>query len=277
VNVALPSMAPDLGASESSLEWVVAGYGLAFAAFLITAGRLGDDVGRRRVYVIGLAVVHGCLGRVRAGAEPDDAGARRVAQGVAGAIVMPQVLSIVGVTYRGPDYCRALSRVRRCARAGGGGRARSSAARSCRPTRPVCGWRGCFLINVPIGVAALALTHPARAGVACPQRSPLDLAGATAARDRPGGDPAAADRGPPAGWPTWTWIRWRAAPRSSARFLRRQARQGSGALVDLGLFGTTDFSRASPPAPRGRRAGLVLRLPGAVLQQGRGLEPLDRP
>src|SRR3954466_5854110 len=55
VNVALPSMATDLGASQSSLEWVVAGYGLAFAAFLITAGRLGDELGRRRVYAIGLA------------------------------------------------------------------------------------------------------------------------------------------------------------------------------------------------------------------------------
>src|SRR5215212_2166346 len=56
VNVALPSIAADLHAGESSLEWVVAGYGLTFAAFLITAGRLGDDLGRRRVYAIGLAL-----------------------------------------------------------------------------------------------------------------------------------------------------------------------------------------------------------------------------
>src|SRR5215470_17504393 len=55
VNVALPSIAVDLGASESSLEWIVAGYGLSFAAFLITAGRIGDQLGRRRVYVVGLA------------------------------------------------------------------------------------------------------------------------------------------------------------------------------------------------------------------------------
>jgi MFS family permease len=55
VNVALPSIATDLGAGNSSLEWIVAGYGLTFAAFLITAGRLGDDLGRRRVYAIGLA------------------------------------------------------------------------------------------------------------------------------------------------------------------------------------------------------------------------------
>ena len=56
VNVALPSIATDLGAGESSLEWVVAGYGLTFAAFLITAGRFGDDLGRRRVYAIVLAL-----------------------------------------------------------------------------------------------------------------------------------------------------------------------------------------------------------------------------
>ena len=56
VNVALPSIATELGAGDTSLEWVVAGYGLTFAAFLITAGRLGDALGRRRVYVIGLAL-----------------------------------------------------------------------------------------------------------------------------------------------------------------------------------------------------------------------------
>src|SRR4051794_31756405 len=56
VIVALPGMATDLHAGESALEWVVAGYGLAFAACLITAGRLGDKVGRRRVYVIGLVL-----------------------------------------------------------------------------------------------------------------------------------------------------------------------------------------------------------------------------
>src|SRR3954447_857496 len=56
VNVALPSIATDLHASESSLEWVIAGYGLTFAAFLVTAGRLGDELGRRRVYALGLAL-----------------------------------------------------------------------------------------------------------------------------------------------------------------------------------------------------------------------------
>ena len=73
VNVALPSIATDLGAGESALEWIVAGYGLTFAAFLITAGRLGDLLGRRRVYADRPGPVHGRLRRLRARAEPDDA------------------------------------------------------------------------------------------------------------------------------------------------------------------------------------------------------------
>jgi MFS family permease len=108
VNVALPSIATDLGAGDSSLEWVVAGYGLTFAAFLITAGRLGDDLGRRRVYVIGLALFTAASAACGLAPSPATLVAARVAQGIAGAVVMPQVLAIIGVTFRGPDYVRAL-------------------------------------------------------------------------------------------------------------------------------------------------------------------------
>ena len=109
VNVALPSIATELGAGDTSLEWVVAGYGLTFAAFLITAGRLGDDLGRRRVYVIGLALFTVASAACGLAPSPTTLVLARVAQGVAGAMVMPQVLAIIGVTYRGPDYVRAMS------------------------------------------------------------------------------------------------------------------------------------------------------------------------
>jgi MFS family permease len=109
VNVALPSIATDLGAGKSSLEWVVAGYGLSFAAFLITAGRLGDEVGRRRVYTIGLGLFTVASAACGLAPSPTTLVLARVAQGVAGAIVMPQVLSIIGVTYKNGDYVRALS------------------------------------------------------------------------------------------------------------------------------------------------------------------------
>src|SRR3954452_23839850 len=109
VNVALPSIAGELGAGEGALEWVVAGYGLTFAAFLITAGRLGDGLGRRRMYVIGLALFTVSSAACGLAPTPTTLVAARIAQGLAGGVLMPQVLAIVGVTYRGPDYVRALS------------------------------------------------------------------------------------------------------------------------------------------------------------------------
>src|SRR5256885_11718360 len=107
VNVALPSIATDLGAGDSSLEWVVAGYGLTFAAFLITAGRLGDEFGRRRVYALGLGLFTAASAACGVAPSPTTLVFARVAQGVAGAVVMPQVLSIIGVTYKDADYVRA--------------------------------------------------------------------------------------------------------------------------------------------------------------------------
>ena len=63
VNVALPSMQSELGASDSAIEWVIAGYALTSAIFVITAGRLGDRFGRRRVFSLGLALFTARLGR----------------------------------------------------------------------------------------------------------------------------------------------------------------------------------------------------------------------
>src|SRR5262249_9041540 len=109
VNVALPSIGTELHASASSLVWVVAGYGLSFAVFLILAGRAGDRFGRRRVYVVGLALF--TVASAACGFAPTSGAliAARFVQGAAGAIVMPQVLAIIGVTFRDQDYARALS------------------------------------------------------------------------------------------------------------------------------------------------------------------------
>ena len=79
VNVAMPAMQADLHAGTGAIEWVIAGYGLTFATFLITAGRLGDQLGRRRMFSLGLAVVHAGLGGLRPGAEP-----RRARRGAPG-------------------------------------------------------------------------------------------------------------------------------------------------------------------------------------------------
>jgi len=278
VNVALPSIAVDLGASESSLEWVVAGYGLSFAAFLILAGRLGDELGRRRVYATGLALFVVTSAACGLAPDPTTLVVARVAQGIAGAIVMPQVLSIIGVTYREGDYGRALSVYGvALGLAAVGGQIIGGALVELDVAG--LGWRGCFLINVPIGLAALALTPRLVAESRAPRRTRLDLLGAVVLAFGLVAILLPLIEGRRHGWPAWTWLSLAAAPVILGAFVGHQARlahRGRTALLDLRLFRARAFS-----------AGLVAQLSLAsaqasffvylalYLQQGRGLGALE--
>src|SRR5919204_1987679 len=106
VNVALPSIGGELHASRSSLEWIVAGYGLSFAVLLIVAARLGEQLGQPRVYATGLALF--TLASAACGLAPTPGAlvAARVVQGAAAAVLMPQVLGIIGATYRDAQRVR---------------------------------------------------------------------------------------------------------------------------------------------------------------------------
>src|SRR5215475_6976510 len=99
VNVALPSIERDLHVSISSLEWVVTAYALTFAALLITGGKLGDLMGRRRIFVIGIAIF--TLSSLACGLATTSGfliGARSV-QGVGAALMNPASLSIITATF----------------------------------------------------------------------------------------------------------------------------------------------------------------------------------
>jgi EmrB/QacA subfamily drug resistance transporter len=278
VNVALPSIATDLGASESALEWVVAGYGLTFAAFLITAGRLGDGLGRRRVYAIGLALF--TVTSLACGLAPGPVTLvlARVAQGVAGAVVMPQVLAIVGVSYRGPDYVRAMSIYGLAlGLAAVGGQVIGGAL--VETDVAGLGWRSCFLITVPIGLAALALTPRLVPESRAEQGERVDMAGAALVAVGLTAVLLPLIQGREQGWPAWTWVSLALAPVLLGAFLRRQRRLGADGgdpLLDLRLFEQRGFS-----------AGLATQLFLAVaqasffvflafyLQVGHGLGPLQ--
>jgi EmrB/QacA subfamily drug resistance transporter len=274
VNVALPSIAAELGAGEGSLEWVVAGYGLTFAAFLITAGRLGDDFGRRRVYAVGLGAF--TIASLACGLAPSPAAlvAARLAQGVAGAVVMPQVLAIVGVVYRGPDYVRALSVygvvLGLAAVAGqviGGALVQSDIAG--------LGWRWCFLINVPVGVAGMALSKRLVPESRAPRRARPDFAGSALVAVALTAVLVPLIEGRSHGWPLWTWASLAAAPLLLAAFIAHQRRTAEP-LLDLSLFRDRSFSA-------GLLAQLCLASAQAAffvylafyLQLGRGLTPLQ--
>src|SRR5881275_2498588 len=148
VNVALPSMQSDLNASNGAIEWVVAGYALTSAVLLITAGRLGDQFGRRKVFSVGLALF--TLASLECGiaGTAEMLVAARLLQGAAAAILMPNVLSIIGVVYAGPDRARALTvygLVMGLAAVGG----QLIGGLLVQADIAGLGWRTCFLINVP--------------------------------------------------------------------------------------------------------------------------------
>ena len=156
VNVALPSMQSGLHASASQVEWVVAGYGLAFAVFLVASGRIGDRIGRRRALSMGLGLFVVTSGLCGLAPNAVVLVGARFGQGVAAAMISPNVLSLLGVVYTGARRVRAITAygiVMGLAAASGqvvGGLLIAADVAG-------SGWRAIFLINVPIGVIALAL------------------------------------------------------------------------------------------------------------------------
>src|SRR5215210_3889230 len=152
VNVALPSIEEDLHfTSTENLQWIVSGYSLTFGGFLLLGGRMGDLLGRRRLFMVGLALF--AVTSLVAGLSTSSAmliGAR-VAQGAAGAILSPSVFSIVSVTFQeGSERNKALGVLGAIS---GSGAAIGVLAGGV--LTEYAGWEWIFLVNVPIGIATL--------------------------------------------------------------------------------------------------------------------------
>jgi EmrB/QacA subfamily drug resistance transporter len=156
VNVALPSIERDLGASATSAQWVISGYALAFGLALVPAGRLGDTLGRRRMFLIALSAF--VATSALSGAAPTIGllVAARLLQGVAGGMLIPQSSGFIQERFAGAERGRAfgfLGATVGLATAAGpviGGLILTAFA---GPD----GWRWIFYVNLPIGLAALAL------------------------------------------------------------------------------------------------------------------------
>ncbi|HLL61563.1 MAG TPA: MFS transporter [Propionibacteriaceae bacterium] len=158
VNVALPSLRTSLGASDSDLQWIIAGYALAFGVVLVPAGRLGDARSRRTVFLAGVALF--TLSSAVAGAAPSPTvlATARVLQGLAGGLIAPQTSGFIQNLFRGPDRARAfglLGAVIGISTAVGpllGGLLVNLGG-------PDLGWRLVFYVNVPIGLVLLPLAY----------------------------------------------------------------------------------------------------------------------
>ncbi|WP_159573750.1 MFS transporter [Curtobacterium sp. 18060] len=175
LNVALPSIATDLGFTPTGLQWVVTAYMLVFAGLLLLGGRLGDLFGRRPVVLVGLAVflVASVVGAA-AGSSAVLVGAR-AAQGLAGALVAPASLAIIQANVaEGPVRGRAMAL---WGAAGAGGGAVGVVLSGL--LSDTLGWRWVLLVNVPIiVVAAVAAARGIPRHERHARREPLDVPGA---------------------------------------------------------------------------------------------------
>jgi len=155
VNVALPSIKRDLGFSEEGLQWVVSAYAILFGGALLLGGRLSDLLGRRRLFIAGLAVFAGSSLLCGLSWSPGSLVAFRAAQGLGGALLAPAALSLLTTTF-------AEGRERNLALGVYGAASGSGAAAGVLlggVLTSYLGWPWIFFVNVPVGVAA-ALVAP---------------------------------------------------------------------------------------------------------------------
>src|SRR5256714_434233 len=156
VNVAVASILRDLRAEYAQIEWIVAGYVLGFAALLITGGRLGDSFGRRRLFLIGMAGFTAASALCGLAGTPAVLIGARFAQGAMSGLMVPQILAIIHVTFPPEERGKVFGLF-------GGILGSASVAGLIIGGFLLQGnlfglqWRPIFLVNVPVGLAAMVV------------------------------------------------------------------------------------------------------------------------
>jgi MFS family permease len=277
INVTAPLLREDLGASHSAIQLVVVAYVFSFAIALITGGRLGDVIGRRRMFRLGIAGFVVASAICAAATSPAMLIGGRVLQGLAGAAMLPQMLSIIQVEYAPArrQHAFALQNIAQ-ALASTSGQLIGGCLIAFNPFD--LGWRAVFLINIPVGIVVLAVS-----GLVVPEsRSAtarrLDLRGVGLASLALGLILLPAIQGRELGWPPWVFVAMAASIPVGLLFVRSQRRlaaRGGAPLVPPQLF-----------ASRGFRMGIVSVVVmfayfsfflwfAIFLQEGLGLSALD--
>jgi EmrB/QacA subfamily drug resistance transporter len=172
VNVALPDIQRELNASLSSLQWVVDAYSLMLAAFLLTAGSLGDRLGRRRVFTIGFGIFTFASFLCGISNDPTLLNLARGLQGIGGAGMFATSLALIGQEFHGKDRATAF----------GVWGATVGGAVAVGPLvggilTQSFGWEWIFFVNVPIGITAMILTERQIVNVFAKDPEPVDLPG----------------------------------------------------------------------------------------------------
>jgi EmrB/QacA subfamily drug resistance transporter len=240
VNVAAPSLQRELHVSDAALQLIIGGYAFMYASGMITGGRLGDLFGYRRMFMVGVisfAAVSLLCGLAQNSAELV---ITRLGQGLAGAVMVPQVLALITATYQPAQRARALgwfgvtmglSFV--LGQILGGALVEAA------------GWRSIFLVNVPVGVLALIAAAKVVPHAWSQRRPKLDPIGAVGMSAGLALALVPLTLGRDEGWPAWTWACMAASlPVLTAALLweRRLGRGGGEPLMDLSLFKERAFS-----------------------------------
>ncbi|MFD7457508.1 MULTISPECIES: MFS transporter [unclassified Streptomyces] len=244
VNIALPSMQRADGATLSQIQWITAGYALAFAAGLITGGRLGDIHGRKRVFLIGIGGFTLASALCGFAANPEMLVAARVLQGAMAALMVPQVLSIVHATFPAHERGKVFGLFGAVVGLGA-------------VSGPLLGalltewnlfgleWRPIFLINLPVGLAGLILGGRFITESKAPRALKLDLVGVALVTLGLLMLVYPLTRGRELGWPLWGYASMAGALAVFAvlvAYERRKAVRDGSPLIELSLFKVKSFA-----------------------------------
>jgi EmrB/QacA subfamily drug resistance transporter len=240
VQIALPAIRDDLGATPAHLEWIVSGYMLAFAVLLVTGGRLGDARGRRFAFVLGVAGFTVASATSAAATTGDMLVISRVVQGAFAALMVPQALSTLQALYSPRERAPMLGVI--------GGVSGLSAVigpllGGWLVTADIAGlgWRTIFLLNIPIGIAlfVLAVAFVPETRSSKPLR--LDPLGVVLLTGALLGLVFPLVQGRELDWPAWLWLIAAGGAALFALFVALQRRK-SDALLPLSLFTHRGFT-----------------------------------
>jgi MFS family permease len=202
--VAAPSLRHDLHASDAELQLVLAMYTVMFAALVVAGARLGDVLGRRRAFLLGLGGF--TLASLAGGLAPTPTAliVARTVQGASAAVMTPQVLSIIQVRYTGKARARAIGAYSMVLAAGvAAGQVLGGLLVSLHLVSAA--WRPALLLNVPIGASVLILGRRRLAETLGSGRRRLDSIGAVLLSLALLALVVPLSLGRDTGWPVWTW------------------------------------------------------------------------
>lgn len=255
VNVGLPSIGTELGMGRASEELIVAGYALSYALFLVLGGRLGDNIGRKRLFLLGMAAF--TLTSLACGLAPDPVVLilARLAQGASAAMMVPQVLGTITATTSGAARAKAIGMF---GATGGIAAVVGQLAGGLLVAADIGGtsWRPIFLVNLPFGILALLGALRWMPDTRAERRARLDLRGTMLLGLTVLLLMVPLLVGQSLGWPVWVFLPLLGVPLAAWWLLRAQRR-----LEDRGGWPLLAPSLLRLPS---LRRGLLLILPFCV-------------